>query len=132
MAPKKPVAGQTIFPAFGYQNAIRAIDWLTRAFGFQRSVVHPGPDDSVIHAELKLGPGVLMVGTWRPGSANAWQASHHAIYAYVQDVDAHYQRARAAGAEIVRAPHDTSYGAREYSARDLEGNLWSFGNYLPE
>lgn len=132
MGARKRTAGPTLFPAFGYRDAIRAIDWLTRTFGLESSVVHPGPDGSVIHAELKLGSGVLMVGTWRPGSANAWQASHHGIYAYVPDVDAHYQRARAAGAEIVRTPHDTSYGAREYSVRDLEGNLWSFGTYLPE
>jgi uncharacterized glyoxalase superfamily protein PhnB len=51
---------------------------------------------------------------------------------YVPDTDAHYARARAAGAEIVRELADTPYGSREYSARDVEGNLWSFGTYYPQ
>jgi uncharacterized glyoxalase superfamily protein PhnB len=53
------------------------------------------------------------------------------LYVYVEDVDAHHARAAAAGADIVRPLNDTSYGAREYSLRDPEGNLWSFGTYLP-
>jgi uncharacterized glyoxalase superfamily protein PhnB len=53
------------------------------------------------------------------------------IYVALEDVDAHYQQARAAGAEIVREPADTEYGSREYLARDLEGHLWSFGTYRP-
>ncbi len=54
------------------------------------------------------------------------------VYVAVQDVDVHYQRARAAGAEIVRDIEDTDYGFREYTARDLDGLVWSFGSYLPE
>jgi uncharacterized glyoxalase superfamily protein PhnB len=53
------------------------------------------------------------------------------IYIAVDDLDAHCERARAAGAEIVREPYDTDYGSRDYSARDLEGNVWSFGTYRP-
>jgi len=53
------------------------------------------------------------------------------VYVYVEDVDAHHARARAAGAEIVRPLQDTDYGSREYSVRDLEGHLWSFGTYHP-
>jgi uncharacterized glyoxalase superfamily protein PhnB len=49
----------------------------------------------------------------------------------VEDVDAHAERAKAAGAEIVRELNDTDYGSREYAARDLEGNVWSFGTYRP-
>ncbi len=50
---------------------------------------------------------------------------------YVQDIDAHYARACVAGAEIVYPLRQTDYGSREYAARDLEGNLWSFGTYQP-
>jgi uncharacterized glyoxalase superfamily protein PhnB len=53
------------------------------------------------------------------------------MYLVVADPDAHHERAAGAGADIVRAPQDTDYGAREYSARDLEGNVWSFGTYQP-
>jgi uncharacterized glyoxalase superfamily protein PhnB len=53
------------------------------------------------------------------------------VYVQVDDADAHYARAWAAGAEIVLELQDTSYGSREYTARDLEGHLWSFGTYAP-
>ena len=53
------------------------------------------------------------------------------IAVYVEDVDAHYARATAAGAEVALALRDTDYGARMYSVRDLEGHLWTFGNYRP-
>jgi uncharacterized glyoxalase superfamily protein PhnB len=53
------------------------------------------------------------------------------IYIALDDIDAHYARAKAAGAEILRPLADTDYGAREYTARDLEGHLWSFGTYWP-
>ena len=49
----------------------------------------------------------------------------------VDDLDAHHDRARAAGAEIIRGPFDTDYGSRDYAARDLAGNVWSFGTYRP-
>jgi len=57
---------------------------------------------------------------------------YHRIYVALHDVDSHYHRARAAGAEIVMEIQDTDYGSRDYSARDLEGNLWHFGTYWPE
>jgi uncharacterized glyoxalase superfamily protein PhnB len=53
------------------------------------------------------------------------------VYVYVEDVDAHHARARAAGAEIVRALADTEYGSREYGARDIDGHYWYFGSYRP-
>ena len=54
------------------------------------------------------------------------------IYVYVEDVQAHHDRAKAAGAEIVRSLQVTDYGSWEYSVRDPEGHLWSFGTYRPE
>jgi uncharacterized glyoxalase superfamily protein PhnB len=121
-----------IFPSFKYNDAHKAIDWLERAFGFRRDAVHPGPAGTVAHAELSLGAGTIMLGSMRaPDPANAWAAEPRGVYVYVPDVDAHYRQARAAGAEIVREPADTPYGSREYSARDAEGHLWSFGTYTP-
>jgi uncharacterized glyoxalase superfamily protein PhnB len=54
------------------------------------------------------------------------------MYVVVDDLDAHYEHARAAGAEIVTEPHDQDYGSRDYVARDPEGHTWSFGTYRPE
>jgi uncharacterized glyoxalase superfamily protein PhnB len=121
-----------VFPALRYRDARAAVEWLGRAFGFAPGLVAEAPDGHVAHAELALGAGGIMLGTLREGTDNPWNAERFGVYVYVADVDAHFARARAAGAEIVRELAEMPYGAREYSARDLDGNLWSFGTYLPE
>ena len=59
-------------------------------------------------------------------------AISQSIYVAITGVDAHHHRAKEAGAEIVIELHDTDYGSRDYTARDPEGNVWSFGTYLPD
>src|SRR6266576_4362547 len=88
---------------------------------------------AIAHAQMKLGPGVIMLGSGKhgPGTDNPWNTVKQGVYVYVEDVDAHYARAKAAGAEIVMELEDTDYGSRGYSVRDLEGHLWSFGTYRP-
>jgi uncharacterized glyoxalase superfamily protein PhnB len=130
------MSDQTIFPALRYRDAQAAIEWLERAFGFEPRMVVDGESGTVAHAELVHGDAMIMLGTARPPDADEYSAAApppggSALYMVVADPDAHHERARAAGAEIVRAPQDTDYGAREYSARDLEGNVWSFGTYQP-
>src|SRR5436190_18117156 len=125
-----------IFPALRYRDANAAIEWLKEAFGFTEKAVHRGDDGTVNHAELRLGAGVVMVGQhagapWMGGKGPDPLASTISIYAVVDDPDAHHAAAATAGAEIVRELADMDYGSREYSARDLEGNLWSFGTYDP-
>ena len=128
---------QNIFSALRYRDAPAAIEWLERAFGFERLAVHPGPDDTVAHAELVLGGGVVMLGSVKPDAYGARSPREvgeisQSLYVWVPDADAHHARAAAAGAEVFRGPEDTFYGSREYSCRDLEGHVWSFGNYRPE
>ena len=121
-----------IFPALRYRNGSAAVEWLGRAFGFEKHLVVPGPEGNVAHAEMKLGSGMIMLGSGKHhGENNPWDEVQQGVYVQVEDVDAHYARARAAGAEIVRPLQDTDYGSREYSVRDLEGHLWSFGTYQP-
>ncbi|MGH2712610.1 MAG: VOC family protein [Thermoleophilaceae bacterium] len=132
-----------IYPCLGYRDAEAAIRWLCEAFGFEERMVHPGEDREVAHAELSLGPGIVMLGSasddvaevdtdaFTAGGEPDFSRIAFALYVAVGDVDAHCERARAAGAEIVREPTDTDYGSREYACRDLEGNVWSFGTYRP-
>ena len=125
-----------IFPSLRYRDASAAIEWLERAFGFEEKAVYRGEDGVVVHAELRLGAGLIMLGQvragdWMGGSGPDPRASAPGIYVVIKDPDAHHERARAEGAEIVREPVDQDYGGRDYSARDLEGNLWSFGTYDP-
>jgi uncharacterized glyoxalase superfamily protein PhnB len=124
---------QNIFPALRYRNGPAALEWLGRAFGFEKQMVVPGLEGRIAHAQMKLGPDLIMLGSARhQGGQNPWDDVKQGIYVCVADVDAHHARAKAAGAEIVRELQDTDYGSREYSVRDLEGHLWSFGTYRPQ
>jgi uncharacterized glyoxalase superfamily protein PhnB len=129
--------GQNIFPALRYRDANAALAWLKRAFGAEEKAVHRGEDGALQHAELRIGEGVIMFGQhddrgWFGGNPPDPLASTVRLYVFVPDPDTHHERAAAAGARIVRELDDMSYGSREYSARDLEGNLWSFGTYDPD
>ena len=122
-----------IFPGLRYQDAPAAMVWLAEAFGFGEHFVVPGQDETIAHAQMRFGSGLIMLGSMPavPDPDNPWDAVRYGIYVCVEDIDAHYERARAAGANIVRKLIDTEYGSREYSAQDPEGNLWSFGTYDP-
>lgn len=125
------------FPFLRYEDAPAAFEWLHRAFGFEKQMLVPGPKGTVAHAQLRCGAGVVMIGTAKDDFMNmktpkAAGGITQGIYVHVDDIDAHHERARAAGAEIVMALEDTEYGSREYAARDVEGHLWSFGTYRPE
>ena len=119
-----------IIPALRYDDAKAAIDFLDRAFGFHRKAVHENEDGTIAHAELTSGRGMVMIGSTGAGDKQ-FDTAHTSIYVIVDDPDALHDRAKAAGAEITRELQDTDYGSREFSARDPEGNVWSFGTYDP-
>ena len=126
----------TIFPVLRYRDATAAVEWLTRAFGFAQRSLTRHDDGTILHAELQLGAGIIMLGQHRPddwmgGAAPDPATSPVGLYVRVDDPDAHFARAKDAGAEIVMEPVDQDYGSREYAARDLEGTMWSFGTYDP-
>jgi uncharacterized glyoxalase superfamily protein PhnB len=130
--------GGRIIPALRYRNGAAAIDWLCAAFGFERKMVVPGEGGSIAHAELTLGNGMIMLGDaeteygWlvQPPAPPA-RVNTQGTYVVVADVDGHYARAKAAGAEIVLDLKTRDYGGRDYTCRDLEGHVWTFGTYDP-
>lgn len=122
----------TIFPCLKYADAPAAIAWLERAFGFAPRLVVPGDGDTVVHSQLQSGNGMIMCASaGEPDPAKPWSGETVGVFVRVSDVDAHHARALSAGAEIVSPPTDKAYGARDYSVRDPEGRLWSFGDYDP-
>lgn len=128
-------ARPTIVPTLLYADAKAAIRQLTEAFGFRDLAVYEGEDGVVTHAELAQGNGMVMLGSKGRGGAfdtAMKDAGPAAAYIVVDDVDAHHRRAVEHGAEILMPPTDQDYGSRDYMARDLEGNIWSFGTYAPE
>ncbi len=122
----------SMYPIVRYRDPRAGMEWLCEAFGFEKHEVHEGPDGELVHVELRHDNGIVMVSDER-GSQEAYagKAGEAAVYVVVEDPDAHHDRANAAGAEIVARLTDTDYGSRDYSARDPEGNLWSFGTYRP-
>jgi uncharacterized glyoxalase superfamily protein PhnB len=126
---------QTIFPILRYNDAPAAISWLCAAFGFVEVFRTPEEGPFVLHAQLALGKNLIMVGTVRPDdgivSPKALGAATQMLAVYVEDPDAHFKRARAAGANILAGPYNTDFGSREYHVLDLEGHPWTFGTYKP-
>jgi len=129
----------TVVPTMRYNDAPAAIDWLREALGFEEHLVVPGEDDTIAHAQLVFGHGMIMLGSARDDEFGKLQklpsdlggAGSQSCYVIVEDADAHYARAVAAGAEIVVEIQDEDYGGRGYSCRDPEGHLWNFGTYDP-
>jgi uncharacterized glyoxalase superfamily protein PhnB len=126
-----------VVPTLTYRDARAAIEFLQAAFEFEKHAVHEGDDGTIHHAELRFGSGMVMLGTARPRPEYPVTtpvdagAATGAIYVIVDDPDAHFARAKAAGAEIIFEPTDQDYGSRDYAARDPEGHVWSFGTYRP-
>jgi uncharacterized glyoxalase superfamily protein PhnB len=131
-----------IIPVLRYADAPAAIDFLCKAFGFTRHAVYPVPGDEsrIAHAELIREGQMVMLSSAMPTpfaeavnmrTAAEAGAVTQSIYVILDDVDAHASIARSAGAELFMPPTDQPQGGRNYSARDLEGNAWTFGDYDP-
>lgn len=134
-----PADWPRISSCLSYRDAAAAIDWLCKAFGFEVRLKVEGEGGTIEHSELTYGEGLIMVGSERkdvqsrfgtamlsPLSAGGVTQS---LMLYVDDVDAHCERARAAGARIVSEPTVHDYGDdywadRSYGALDPEGHMW--------
>lgn len=135
------MSGSTIIPCLRYRDAPAAIEWLSNVFGFEKHAVYPNEDGTIAHAELRHGSGMIMLGSVleqesefgkqikQPDEIGSYETQ--SPYVVVSDVDALYERAKAAGAKIVIDIKDQCYGSRDFSCRDLEGRLWNFGTYDP-
>jgi uncharacterized glyoxalase superfamily protein PhnB len=134
----------TVIPMLSYEDAGAAADWLVQAFGFRERHRFADDDGTVLHAELELGDGVVMLGS-PPGyvaprrhreSCDVARRTYSSSYVvdgtlvYVDDVDAHAGRAREAGAALLSEPEDQPYGDRTYRVEDLEGHRWMFSKHL--
>ncbi|MEO6969016.1 MAG: VOC family protein [Rhodanobacteraceae bacterium] len=130
----------TIIPSMRYRNALEMIDWLCKAFGFEKNAVYADEKAVVQHAQLTFGNGMIMLGSvdnetaWgkrvvQPDEIGGKQTQ--ACYVIVAGCASHYAQAKAAGAEIVDELETKDYGGSGYSCRDPEGHLWSFGDYDP-
>jgi uncharacterized glyoxalase superfamily protein PhnB len=129
----------SIFPGHLYRNASAAIDWLCRVFGFERHAVHEGENGVILHAELTLGNGMILLGSGKDDEhgrrfkspAELGGIETRSVYIVVPDADAAHARAVAAGALVTTPLHDTPYGSRDFTVKDPEGHSWYVGTYDP-
>lgn len=123
----------TVYPYLSYRDTAAALRFLEEAFGFTTIARWDAPDGTVQHAEVTFGEGAVMLGTADYPTAPLDEASvGQGIYVYIEDVDAHFAKAQAGGAQIVYPPEDTEWGTRRYRVLDPEGYEWSFGSYRPD
>lgn len=138
---KPPPAGwPRISTALYYEDAARAIDWLLDAFGFELQLKVEGEGGRIEHSELVFGGGLIMVGDlgsamerfpYRRSPSQIGGANTQNMMVYVDDVEAHCERARSAGATITAEPKTTDYGEdywtdRGYECEDIGGHHWWF------
>jgi uncharacterized glyoxalase superfamily protein PhnB len=130
----------TVIPALRYRDAPAAIEWLCNTFGFEKQLVVPGyQEGAVVHSQLKLGGGMIMVASMMDTEFGRLMkhpdeiggAETQCSYLVVDDADVVYDKAKAAGAQIVREIQDEDYGGRGFTCRDLEGHIWAVGTYDP-
>jgi uncharacterized glyoxalase superfamily protein PhnB len=129
-----------VIPMIAYENGPAAMDWLARAFGFRERARMLAPDGRLSHGEMQAGDGLIMLATPSPHyhgpkrhrdecqPARHWSEVPYIIdgvLVYVDDITAHFERAKAAGATILSLPEEASEGKR-YRAEDLEGHRWMF------
>ncbi|MGA7305716.1 MAG: VOC family protein [Rhodothermales bacterium] len=129
--PANPPAGYSrITPYINYEDTGAMMEWLARAFGMVERHAVRDAAGAVSHAEMTLDGAVVMMGTPQGEFLNPRHVGHvtQSLYVYIDNLDQHCERARAADAEILEEPADQPYGDRRYGARDPEGHTWYFAS----
>lgn len=123
----------TFYTSLLCKDADALIEWQENVLGAARREVHRDDAGNVVHAEVELGGSILMLGTAGVGREPfaSLPTASRLIYAAVEDPDGLHDRAVSAGGEVAMPLTDTDYGSRDFTLRDPEGNLWSFGSYRP-
>ena len=130
----------TVIPTLRYRDAPAAIAWLCRVIGFEKHLIVEGEEGAIAHAQLTLGPGMVMLASVANGSEYGSRIRQpdeiggfetQSAYVVVPDADAVHTRAKAEGWAILIAIRDEDYGGRGFSCMDPEGRLWNIGTYDP-
>jgi len=130
----------TVIPGMRYRDALRMIEWLQQAFGFEKQAVYMSGETIVAHAQMTFGNGMIMLGSIDNGSKSSalmvqpdevGNRETQSTYLIVSDCEPIYATAKAAGAEIVLELTEMDYGGKAFTCRDPEGHVWSIGEYDP-
>ena len=136
MAQNPPNGMPRCTPYLYYQDVSKALEWLSRVFGFSHRFSLPAKDGSLVHAEVGLDDAVIMMGicSTERGVQSPQQLGgvNQSLYIYVDDVDTHFAQVKAAGATILMEPEEMFWGDRIYDAADLEGHKWTFAQHVKD
>ena len=130
-AKNRSVPADTVLPHVSYQNLAEAMAWLTNAFGFREYYRYgDGPNGG----QMWAGKVAIQVRQADKGQRSPSQLGYgtQSLTIFVDDVDAHYTRVKAAGARILEEPHETAYGEYQYAAEDLDGHHWLFSRHVKD
>ena len=124
----RSVPTDTVLPHVIYENVAEALGWLCTTFGFRE---HYRYGDPLSGAQVHSGNACIMLTSARSDSASPVKLSYHTQYltVFVDNVDAHYEKTKSAGARIVEELNETIYGERQYGVEDLEGHRWLFSQH---
>ena len=127
----RSVPVETVLPHVEYQNLGEAMAWLTRTFGFQEYYRY---GDGPSGGQMWAGKAVIQVRQAGGGQKSPAQLGYgtQSLTVFVDDVDRHFARAKAAGAKIREEPHETEYGEYQYAAEDLDGHRWLFSRHAQD
>jgi uncharacterized glyoxalase superfamily protein PhnB len=134
MVKNRSVPADIVLPHIVYQNVSEAVAWLGKAFGFTEQYRYGNTGGLIDGAQIRLGNAYIMVtGSHRGGATPAKSGTYsQSLTVFVDDVDAHYRRAKAAGAKIVEELNETCYGERQYGVEDLDGHHWLFSQHAKD
>jgi uncharacterized glyoxalase superfamily protein PhnB len=126
----RSVPTDTVLPHIVYQNVPEAITWLSRAFGLIEHYRYGDPPGRV-GAQMHLGDAWIMLESTKPGASTPAQlgSGTQSLTIFVDDVEAHFSKAKSAGVTIVEDLHETIYGERQYGIQDLDGHHWLFSQH---
>ncbi len=121
-----------VMPSLRYDDVGAALCWLAEVFGLREHLRWIDQEGAVRHAEMRIDGAFIELSGASDEYPSPRSVGHvsHSIVVLVDDVDSHYQRARAAGAAIVAEPEDKPWGLRQYMAEDPEGHRWEFSQFL--
>jgi uncharacterized glyoxalase superfamily protein PhnB len=124
----RSVPTDTLLPHIGYQNVAEACEWLSRVFGFHEAFRYGDP---IAGVQMYLGHAYIMLRNARQGCMVPARLGYgtQTLTIFVENVDAHYAKAKAAGAMVVEELRETEYGERQYGVKDLDGHLWLFSQH---
>jgi uncharacterized glyoxalase superfamily protein PhnB len=130
MIKNRSVPTDTVLPHVVVQDVAEAIAWFTKVFGFSEHYRYGDPA-APSGAQIHLGNAWIMLRGAREDCASPGQLGYgtQSLTVFVEDVDAHFQRAKSAGAKIVEELHETEYGERQYGVVDLDGHHWLFARH---